>query len=227
MFFQDLTPYTYSRAVCSGHVLNIGWLSRDVPFQTGDTKDEFLRTLKLLAENPVRLCAGQHECEFCDIRQFEIPAGNGEIHVPAADRTVTYAAPQLVPHYVEAHRYFPPAVFIEAVLAYGAPELPWEALRTLWTSQLPPLDGQWKQWRFFQDGVLVEIHSAHELSIALDLLQRKLAEILRIGTSRDFKVEVLRSCRNPQSGAIEIEQDRHEINCGPFSPSLRSCSCHA
>ena len=94
MFFQDLTPFTYSRAVCSGHVLNIGWLSRDVQFPTGDTKDEFLRTLKLLAENPVKTCAGQHECEFCDFRRIQIPAGNGEIHVPAADRTVTYAAPQ-------------------------------------------------------------------------------------------------------------------------------------
>ena len=198
-----------------------------MPLPIGDTSNEFLGVIKGLAENPVHLCVGQHRCEFCDSAQFEIPVGNGEIHVPAVNRKLAYAAPQLLPHYVEAHRYLPPAEFIEAVLAYGVPELPWESVRALWTSQLPPLDEKWQQWRFLQDDVLVEVYSAHELSTALDFLQRKLAVMLRVHTSRDFKIEVRRSFRDRQTGAIEIDQCHHDLDCGPFEFSFRSCTCHA
>jgi hypothetical protein len=61
-----------------------------------------------------------------------------EFHVPAASGAVMYAAPELVPHYVEVHRYLPPAEYIEAVVAYRAPEISWEAIRNYWMSQLPP-----------------------------------------------------------------------------------------
>ena len=226
MYYPDLTPFTYSRAVCGTHVLNIGWLSRSAQFPIGDTSEEFRRALRKLAENPVHLCAGRHKCEFCDFRRLEIPAGNGEIHVPAAAGSVVYAAPELVPHYVEEHRYLPPTEFIEAVVAYRAMKIPWEGIRTYWEGLLPLLDEKWNQWRFFQDGSLVEIYTEPELPAALDFLQRLLLERLRFGAPSNFKLEVLRASRNPHGGIIEIEQSRHEINGGPFSPTLRSCACH-
>ena len=168
---------------------------------------------------------GYHECEFWDLPRPELPIGNGEIHVPGAARTIAYAAPQMLPHYVEAHRYLPPGEFIEAVLAYRAPEIPWQAIRTCWESQMPPLEGNWNQWRFFSGGSLCKVFAGHEMSVALDYLQRGLEATLSYGYARDFALEVARSCSNPQGGAIEIEQSRHEINCGSFSPSVKSCTC--
>ena len=206
-------------------MLNIGWLSRDVPFPIGDTSSDFRQALQRLAAHPVNVCVGHHDCEFCDIRQLQLPCGNGEIHVPAASGAVSYAAPELVPHYVEAHRYLPPAEFIEAVIAYGAPEIPWAAIRIHWMSQLPQLDEKWNQWRFFRRGSLMEVFARHELSDVLDYLQRQLADELRFGSAQEFNFEVLRSRRDTQGGGIEIEQSRTAIDCGSFSPSVRSCSC--
>jgi len=225
MYFQDLTPFTYSPAVCNSRVLNVGWLSHDAPFPIGDTSNEFRRALQLLAEHPVNLCVGHHDCEFCDSRQLELPSGNGEFHLPASGGAVAYAAPELVPHYVEVHRYLPPVEYIEAVVAYRAPEIPWEAIRNYWMSQLPPLDEKWNQWRFFRGGSLVEIFAKHQLPDVLHYLQRQLADELRIGTAQEFYFEVVRSRRDAQCGGIEIEQSRVAITCGSFSPTVRSCIC--
>jgi len=54
---------------------------------------------------------GFHECEFCSGKPAR---GNGEIEVLGRDGNV-YVAPAMVIHYVEAHEYRPPDVFIEAV----------------------------------------------------------------------------------------------------------------
>ena len=62
MYFQDLTPFTYSPAVCNSRVLNVGWLSHDAPFPIGNTSNEFRRALRLLAEHPVNLYMGHHDC---------------------------------------------------------------------------------------------------------------------------------------------------------------------
>lgn len=72
---------------------------------------------------------GYHYCQFCpgaaepprvvreDMRGYEAPdvaRGNGEIWLTGVDGT-TFAAPVLIGHYVEDHRYLPPDGFIEAV----------------------------------------------------------------------------------------------------------------
>jgi len=41
-------------------------------------------------------------------------SGSSDIVVP--DRTVVYMAPELILHYIRAHRYLPPSSFLEAVL---------------------------------------------------------------------------------------------------------------
>jgi hypothetical protein len=45
---------------------------------------------------------------------WKLAVGNGEIRVSGKDGIV-YAAPTLVCHYIQAHGYFPPEEFIEAV----------------------------------------------------------------------------------------------------------------
>ena len=225
MYFPDLTPFTYSRAACNSRVLNVGWLSHVAPFPKGDTSNDFRCALRLLSEHPVNVCMGHHDCELCDIRQLELPCGNGEIHVPAVGGAMAYAAPELVPHYVEVHRYLPPAEFIEAVVAYRSPEIPWEAIRDYWMTQLPPLGEKWNQWRFFRGGCLAEVFTKHQVPEVLDYLQRQLADELRFSTAQKFYFEVARSRRESQGGGIEIEQSRNAVGCGSFSPSVRSCSC--
>jgi hypothetical protein len=44
----------------------------------------------------------------------EISLGNGEIRVPS-ENGIVYAAPTLICHYIDRHRYCPPNEFLMAV----------------------------------------------------------------------------------------------------------------
>ena len=48
----------------------------------------------------------------------EIYLGHAEVWVPSPDQRLTYAAPDLIWHYVTAHGYLPPKEFQEAVLQF-------------------------------------------------------------------------------------------------------------
>jgi hypothetical protein len=49
-------------------------------------------------------------------KEFEIPGtSRKDLYVPA--NQVIYVAPELIVHYIDAHQYLPPQVFIDAVLA--------------------------------------------------------------------------------------------------------------
>jgi hypothetical protein len=128
MFFADLTPYEYS-SPDSDNLVNVGWLSREHLFSSGEVPDAFLIALRRLVTSPVNLYRGSHICEFCPdppkrLSPGGIPMlypppetmGNGEIRVRGSAGLV-YVAPVLVLHYVEAHKYLPPAEFIEAVVS--------------------------------------------------------------------------------------------------------------
>ena len=116
-YFPDLSPYTYSSTKSS--VLNIGWLSRDYPFPTGDVPPELLpRLITYLETVVVNQYRGLQTCHFCEnglAYRDEGPMGSAELRVFADDGT-TYAAPTLVIHYISKHRYQPPQAFIDAVL---------------------------------------------------------------------------------------------------------------
>ena len=96
------------------HVWAIGWLSDKHPFPTGETPPEFLPRLKELCRRwadglePLAWWwssfLGSHRRELCGRS-----TASGNIGVPAGD--VLFAAPEMVAHYIEAHRYAPPAEF--------------------------------------------------------------------------------------------------------------------
>jgi hypothetical protein len=124
------------------HVRAIGWLSDKHPFPVGDTPPEFLARLKEYCRRwgagleslhwPV--CMGPHRCELCG----EYMA-SGNIGVPAGD--ILFAAPEMVDHYVEVHRYAPPEEFVTAVLAAPLPGTPEyhdavAAFRAIWLRRL-------------------------------------------------------------------------------------------
>jgi len=141
MFCADLTPYTcnYSTEPLRERALNVGWLSCEHPFTTGEVSHPFIRTLRRLISSPVFIPLwsemGLHECEFCPPLGAGEPAGawflanpapasnlrgtmgHGELWVPGAGSLV-YVAPVLVAHYVEVHSYLPPQEFVDAVLAF-------------------------------------------------------------------------------------------------------------
>jgi hypothetical protein len=130
-WFADLSPYTYLST--DPQVLNVGWLDGSRGFSTGDVPREFVEELQVLARRPQKRCRGMHFCDLCTppedcyldprdrestLRFFEWAKdrqGNGELRVRGCDGKV-YAAPVMIVHYVEAHRYLPPSEFIEAVL---------------------------------------------------------------------------------------------------------------
>jgi hypothetical protein len=111
-------------------VLNVGWLSREAPFSTGNVRARMMPTLKRLARNPLNMTRGYHFCEFCladlpeglgsgemiDVVAWAGARGSGEIWVPGEGGKVHYAAPVLIMHYIEVHEYAPPDDFCDAVL---------------------------------------------------------------------------------------------------------------
>lgn len=118
-YFADLSEYSYMGEPESG-VLNVGWLAKGQPFQTGETSETFRAALSELCSNrSIHHFLGHHVCEFCpdaswDDRYFRC-MGNGEIRVRDSGGT-WYVAPRLVIHYVVKHSYCPPPGFIAAVI---------------------------------------------------------------------------------------------------------------
>jgi hypothetical protein len=121
-YYRDLSPYVYLGDRTAGMV-NVGWLGAGEDFPRGDCPDEIVRRLIALAASPRNLTRGRHHCEFCAVGS-PVRAesddgtvawlGNGEVHVRSGDGPL-YAAPTLVVHYIQAHRYLPPRDFRDAV----------------------------------------------------------------------------------------------------------------
>jgi hypothetical protein len=127
-YFPDLTAYSFLPAAATPPALNVGWLDPPHPFDNGATEPTFHERLFVLCQRPLHRTRGFHRCGFCveaiagtahrETRNgTTVVLGSAEIRV-AADG-ITYAAPDLIYHYVIRHRYRPPVGFIRAVLATG------------------------------------------------------------------------------------------------------------
>jgi hypothetical protein len=123
MWFQDLGTETM---IASGpFVRAIGWLSDQHPFPTGDVPPEVLARIQEFCRQWGNgldslgwgLFFGFHECELC---QQSMATGN--VGVPAEE--LLYVFPEMLAHYVEVHRYAPPAEFVAAVMAAPLPGTP-------------------------------------------------------------------------------------------------------
>lgn len=125
---EDLTPY----AACDDAEaigltpLGVGWLDRRRPFATGAAPAGLLERLLPFCEEPAVVCpfVTQQPCPLCgqritlDLAGRQLPLGQAELRVIGAEDV--YAAPTLIYHFIEAHRYRPPAEFVQAVL-HGPP----------------------------------------------------------------------------------------------------------
>lgn len=131
MFYPDLTPYTYMPSRVAPGLLNVGWLDAAHPFERGEVTTEFVDALWRLCGQPAVRTRGFHVCELCGGPDDVLPTathrgetrriGSNEIRAATREGT-SFAAPDLIFHYVTAHRYRPPEAFIRAVLLAASSE---------------------------------------------------------------------------------------------------------
>ena len=120
--FPDLSPYAYGHQSHPG-VVHVGWLGGNHEYPKGRVAGQVIEKLRQLATRPTELYRGFHICELCshpkgllaeaDWEWAKSRASNGEIRVTAG--VITYAAPVLIVHYIQAHGYLPPDEFLRAV----------------------------------------------------------------------------------------------------------------
>jgi hypothetical protein len=112
--YNDLTDYEYFSN--TDNAVNVGWLSKDQEYATGETPQAALDKIIELTKKPVNLCRGFHECEFCQEQSTPTLYGNGEIRVTDPDTGKTYASPMMILHYILNHDYRPPEEFIQTLI---------------------------------------------------------------------------------------------------------------
>lgn len=111
----DLNPLAVFGEQYADVLRAVGWLGRDQPFNTGPTPSTVFERLRSLLNAPFQpvAFAGSHRCDLC---QFEGEASScANLFVPGDGKLLV--CPALILHYINAHRYQPPSVFCDAVLA--------------------------------------------------------------------------------------------------------------
>jgi hypothetical protein len=126
MHFEDLSSYNYEVPLPLPGVRNVGWLSKGIPYPTGNVPSELVESLKQWAtKGEANRMRGYELCRFCSHNGYEqmsvfcgslqLWLGASEIWMPDGSGGI-FAAPSLIIHYVEAHNYLPPTEFVEAAL---------------------------------------------------------------------------------------------------------------
>ena len=120
-WFADLTAYEYLQRGEYTPCVNVGWLDGDRAFTRGAVSGKFIERLRGFCRVRVHESREAHVCNLDDCPGLAVDdpmtceLGSAEIRVFARDGS-TYAAPDLILHYVRAHEYLPPRDFIDAVL---------------------------------------------------------------------------------------------------------------
>lgn len=153
--YRDLKLlHTYTlRGELPIQVLAVGWLGV-FTFRRGPTPARFRELLDELCERiPVSSrTRGFHRCRMggCLLRWWlgnrDRYTGSAEIIVPGQPG-VAYRAPTLITHYVAEHRYQPPQVFVDAIMALDSPSgVRWdfidEAIGEWWWDEIPEASGE-------------------------------------------------------------------------------------
>lgn len=112
MHYPDLSNCNYFGDKCVDILVAVGWLTNTSPFEVGPTPEHIFTKLKALVIDhwqPMSIM-GMHHCELC---QFDSPGGAANLFIPAG--TSIFVCPELITHYIAAHHYRPPDVFLHAV----------------------------------------------------------------------------------------------------------------
>ena len=119
-FIPDLSPCWYlDRHGSSPGLVAIGWLAGGRPFSEGDVEPTVRRRLAALLRHPYCLFAfmGYHACDLCtgSAHDDDPESGRGLWNLIVPGRDCLFACPEMIAHYIDAHRYRPPDVFLDAV----------------------------------------------------------------------------------------------------------------
>jgi hypothetical protein len=125
-WFADLSPCSYFGDEHATGLIAVGWLEADHEFPCGDVSAACVGRLHELFASPWQplIFCGYHSCSLCppgprvppgQLYRPAQPRGYRNLFVPATG--FLYVTPELVLHYIAAHRYHPPAEFEDAVLA--------------------------------------------------------------------------------------------------------------
>jgi hypothetical protein len=127
-YYPDLSRYHYGEEFYRPGTKNIGWLSVGHEFETAEPTDVLLDRLWAFCKISVARSRGGHYCELCPGKNVCEGERNGErLLLGTAEIRVfhhsgeIYAAPTLIYHYVEAHKYKPPEAFIQSLVGELAP----------------------------------------------------------------------------------------------------------
>ena len=122
-YFADLSNYEYGMTDSTGpQAKNVGWLGPEASFETAEPDAELLDSLWQFCAVSVGQTRGLHDCHLCPLYTSnsaerggkKLLLGSAEIRVFSVTGDV-YASPNLIYHYVSAHRYRPPQGFVEAL----------------------------------------------------------------------------------------------------------------
>lgn len=126
MYIPDLSTYQYYIPFPLEAVQCVGWLDAQHQYETGQPPvglagklEEIILNRSETFDVHVNVVRGIHPCNFCG-RDIEIssgarkkPLGMSEIWLPGGPGWL--ASPSLILHYITAHGYLPPPVFVQAV----------------------------------------------------------------------------------------------------------------
>jgi hypothetical protein len=110
MWIDDLALYGGS-----DRIVAIGWLERGHDYPVGEVPSDVYSKLAALLVDPwqIAVAAGPHPCDLCMYSPEK--RGTNNVFVPGNGRV--YVAPELILHYMNAHRYRPPDEFCRSVMA--------------------------------------------------------------------------------------------------------------
>jgi hypothetical protein len=114
-WFDDLSPCDYFGPEFAEYLTAVAWLDDAHPITTGQVGQSVYDRLIEFARDPwhppaVPITVGVHQCELC---LYDRPVGKGNLFIPS--ESTLYVCPELVVHYMSAHRYRPPEEFCDAV----------------------------------------------------------------------------------------------------------------
>jgi hypothetical protein len=120
-YYADLSEYVYSKENLQPNTLNIGWLDNEHTYFMGEVSEDFVDQLFQICSSPMSKSRGWHPCPFCKEYPVKVQRNGNILALGAAEIKVTgkcftYISPDLIYHYVVAHKYCPPKEFVNAVL---------------------------------------------------------------------------------------------------------------
>jgi hypothetical protein len=123
MYFNDLSSYTYMSCGSDLNALSVGWLDELHDFPKGSVSERLLTRILALCYKPINQTRGFHLSPFLKPAPFGYPVefkgkkmllGSAEIRVQS-NKGKSYAAPNLIYHYVKDCCYLPPQEFLDAL----------------------------------------------------------------------------------------------------------------